>query len=115
MIHELAHAKMHGENSPYKDTTIREKEMQAEMTAYVVSKSFGLDPADESIRYVANWTGKFAEIEDVERNLAAIQKTAREMIQGIDTHYGLELEKEAGEKHNRKRSPVFLFQKRRMK
>ena len=95
LIHELAHAKMHGENSPYKDTTIREKEMQAEMTAYVVAKSFGLDPADESIHYVANWTGKFAEIQDVEKNLAAIQKTAREMIQGIDTHYGLELEKVA--------------------
>ena len=95
LIHELAHAKMHGVNSPYKDTTTREREMQAEMTAYVVAKSFGLDPADESIHYVANWTGKFAEIEDVEKNLAAIQKTAREMIQGIDTHYGLELEKVA--------------------
>ena len=54
LIHELAHAKMHGENSPYRDTTIREKEMQAEMTAYVVSKSFGLDRDDASIRYVAN-------------------------------------------------------------
>ncbi|CZR09821.1 protein of unknown function [Trichococcus flocculiformis] len=95
LIHELAHAKMHGENSPYRDTTIREKEMQAEMTAYVVSKSFGLDPDDASIRYVANWTGKFTEIENIEKNLAAIQKTSREMIQGIDTQYGFELEKEA--------------------
>ena len=95
LIHELAHAKMHGENSPYRDTTIREKEMQAEMTAYVVSKSFGLDPDDASIRYVANWTGKFAEIENIEKNLAAIQKTSREIIQGIDTQYGLELEKVA--------------------
>ena len=93
LIHELAHAKMHGENSPYRDTTIREKEMQAEMTAYVVSKSFGLDPDDASIRYVANWTGKFTEIENIEKNLAAIQKTSREMIQGIDKQYGLELEK----------------------
>ena len=95
LIHELAHAKMHGENSPYRDTTIREKEMQAEMTAYVVSKSFGLDPDDASIRYVANWTGKFTEIENIEKNLAAIQKTSREMIQGIDTQYGFELEKVA--------------------
>ena len=95
LIHELAHAKMHGENSPYRETTIREKEMQAEMTAYVVSKSFGLDPDDASIRYVANWTGKFTEIENIEKNLAAIQKTSREMIQGIDTQYGLELEKVA--------------------
>ena len=69
--------------------------MQAEMTAYVVSKSFGLDPDDASIRYVANWTGKFAEIENIEKNLAAIQKTSREIIQGIDTQYGLELEKVA--------------------
>lgn len=106
LIHELAHAKMHGENSPYKDTTTREKEMQAEMTAYVVAKSFGLDPADESIHYVANWTGKFAEIEDVERNLAAIQKTAREMIQGIDTHYGLELEKEVVKSTIKKESGI---------
>ena len=106
LIHELAHAKMHGENSPYRDTTIREKEMQAEMTAYVVSKSFGLDPADESIRYVANWTGKFAEIDDIEKNLAAIQKTAREIIQGIDTQYGLELEKEAGKSAVEKESGI---------
>ena len=106
LIHELAHAKMHGENSPYRDTTIREKEMQAEMTAYVVSKSFGLDPDDASIRYVANWTGKFTEIENIEKNLAAIQKTAREMIQGIDTHYGLELEKEAGKSTIEKESGI---------
>lgn len=111
LIHELAHAKMHGVNSPYKDTTTREQEMQAEMTAYVVAKSFGLDPADESIHYVANWTGKFAEIEDVEKNLAAIQKTAREMIQGIDTHYGLELEKEAEKSAIEKESGILVSEK----
>ena len=111
LIHELAHAKMHGLNSPYKDTTTREQEMQAEMTAYVVAKSFGLDPADESIHYVANWTGKFAEIDDVERNLAAIQKTAHEMIQGIDTHYGLELEKEVEKSTIEKESGISVPEK----
>ena len=65
-----------------------------------------MDPADESIHYVANWTGKFAEIQDVEKNLAAIQKTSREMIQGIDTHYGFELDKEAEKSTIEKESSI---------
>lgn len=42
--------------------------MQAEMTAYVVSKSFGLDSADESIHYIASKTKKFVEIDDIKKN-----------------------------------------------
>jgi len=93
LIHELAHAKLHHDTSPHAADSLREKEMQAEMTAYVVAKSFGLDPADSSIEYIANWTEKFSQIDNVEQNLAVVQKTSREMIKEIDNLYGIELEK----------------------
>lgn len=93
LIHELAHAKLHHDSSPHVTDSRREKEMQAEMTAYVVAKSFGLDPSDSSIDYIANWTEKFSQIDNVEQNLAVVQKTSREMIKEINDLYGLELEK----------------------
>lgn len=68
LIHELTHATLHGygleENSILKKLNIKkhekledyEKELQAELTGYLVAKANGIDTSEDSIRYIAGWT-----------------------------------------------------------
>lgn len=68
LIHELTHATLHyhgmEENSILKKLNIKkhdklqdyEKELQAELTGYLVAKANGIDTSEDSIRYIAGWT-----------------------------------------------------------
>lgn len=68
LIHELTHATLHyhgmEENSILKKLNIKkheeladyEKELQAELTGYLVTKANGIDTSEDSIRYIAGWT-----------------------------------------------------------
>ncbi|CUW11363.1 toprim domain-containing protein [Leuconostoc gasicomitatum] len=55
LSHELGHAKLHdirrGEQWP---TAV--KETQAELTGYTISKSLGIEPGENSVRYIEGWS-----------------------------------------------------------
>lgn len=90
LIHELAHAKIHDleNNDKYSKN---EKEFQAELTAYTVSKYFGIDTSEYSFRYIKSWT-KDTELKDKINLVEEIRETSKEFIETIE--YELIKEKE---------------------
>lgn len=76
LIHELTHATLHGygleENSILKKLNIKqheklhdyEKELQAELTGYLVAKANGIDISEDSIRYIAGWTKNGSKVDE---------------------------------------------------
>ena len=90
IIHEWAHCKLHdSEAGSEKDLQLgrREKEVQAESTAYIVCQHLGISTEEYSFGYIAGWSsGK--EIKELQQSLQTIQTTARAMI--TDIHHELE-------------------------
>jgi len=83
LIHELAHAKLHGTPEKHINLSSEEKEFQAEMTAYAVASYFGIDTSDYSLSYLANWTqGK--ELKDKAKLLEEVRETAMEFIEAME-------------------------------
>jgi len=79
MIHELAHELLHWKTSDIKDLPKTVMESEAEATAYVVCKYFGIDLNADV--YIAFWQPKpEATMESYER----IHKTAAEIITGVE-------------------------------
>ncbi|OZU88632.1 hypothetical protein CIL03_10070 [Virgibacillus indicus] len=79
LIHELAHAKLHGALEKHFSLSSEKKEFQAEMTAYAVASYFGIDTSDYSLGYIANWTqGK--ELTDKAKLLEEVREAAVEFI-----------------------------------
>ena len=82
MVHELAHALMHGkemkingiENSHALSKS--EKELQAESVSYMVCKSLGIETDAKSFGYISTWMGKDKAdgIIEMRRNLNTISK-----------------------------------------
>ncbi len=76
LIHELTHATLHyhgiEENSILKKLNIKkyeklqdfEKELQTELTGYLVAKANGIDTSEDSIRYIASWTDNGRKIDE---------------------------------------------------
>src|SRR5690625_2288245 len=80
LIHELAHAKLHGTPEKHINLSSEEKEFQAEMTAYAVASYFGIDTSDYSLGYLANWTqGK--ELQDKAKLLEEVRAASVEFIE----------------------------------
>jgi hypothetical protein len=78
-VHELAHAILH---EPSLDETERpRRELEAEATAYVVARHFGLD-AENSRFYLAAWADQ--DNEDVREHLDRIQSTTASLIEYLD-------------------------------
>ncbi|MBY0757158.1 ImmA/IrrE family metallo-endopeptidase [Clostridium sardiniense] len=90
LIHELAHAKIHDleNNDKYSKN---EKEFQAELTAYTVSKYFGIDTSEYSFRYIKSWT-KDTELKDKINLVEEVRETSKEFVETIE--YELIKEKE---------------------
>ncbi|MFS0969896.1 ImmA/IrrE family metallo-endopeptidase [Enterococcus thailandicus] len=89
-IHELAHAKMH----KFSELDTPTKELQAEMTSYIVSKHFGMDTSEKAIPYIAGWTNNGQKLNDkdvVERGkiMNDVSRVANEFIQTISTEINL--------------------------
>ena len=91
LIHEIAHAKLHAYD--IKDKTEQEetkdrhtREVEAESIAYTVCQRYGIDTSDYSFGYVAGWS-KDKELPELNASLDTIQKTANEIISGIDDYY----------------------------
>lgn len=86
LIHELAHAKLHGTPEKHFNLSSEEKEFQAEMTAYAVASNFGIDTSDYSLGYLANWTqGK--ELKDKAKLLEEVRETAVEFIEIMEPEF----------------------------
>ncbi|MFL0366124.1 LPD25 domain-containing protein [Pseudobacillus sp. 179-B 2D1 NHS] len=98
LVHELAHAVLHTEETHNQYTT-QEKEFQAEMVAYTVSSYFGLDTTEYSLPYLNHWTnGK--ELKDQERLLREVRETAHDFISIIENELVKEREFEASKEQS---------------
>ncbi|WP_192987821.1 ArdC-like ssDNA-binding domain-containing protein [Carnobacterium mobile] len=96
LLHELAHAEMH--NIPKmkeKDHALHATnvlEYQAEMTAYVVSNTFGLNSEEYTQSYLANWTRRDVEKEVYIKSLEEVKEVAANMIEKITDKYNEKLQ-----------------------
>lgn len=89
MVHELAHAELHSNEKNKvrgKELSTNEKEFQAEMVAYAVGTHYGIEMENFSVPYLAGWT-KDATLQDKEKLLNEVKKTANEFIEVIDEHF----------------------------
>lgn len=82
LLHELAHAKIHDLENNHKYTK-NEKEFQAELTAYTVSKYFGIDTSEYSFRYIKAWT-KDIELKDKIKLIEEVKETSKEFIDTLE-------------------------------
>lgn len=90
-IHELAHATLHNPQliqGKQNDLTKPQKELEAEMTSYLVSKHFGLDTAEKAIPYMAKWTNQLKEMtdEDLSTAMTRVHKTVARMVSSVETY-----------------------------
>lgn len=102
LIHELTHATLHyhgmEENSILKKLNIKkhdslqdyEKELQAELTGYLVAKANGIDTSEDSIRYIASWTDNGRKIDEsrLYEFFDEISKLAAYFIDTIKKYHG---------------------------
>ncbi|OFN98466.1 hypothetical protein HMPREF2619_04140 [Streptococcus sp. HMSC074B11] len=90
-IHELAHASLHNPkfaNSYKKDVSKDRRELEAEMTSYLVSKHFGLDTSEKAIRYMALWTDNLTSLDDQElaQSMKRIHGTVSKIVKSVEQH-----------------------------
>ncbi|MBU3093545.1 hypothetical protein KPL35_15915 [Clostridium sp. CF011] len=95
LIHETTHSRLH---SVYKQKDINDierntKEIEAENTAFVVAKHFGIDTDDYSFGYVASWS-KEKNLKELEASLKTIQKESNSLIGEIEEKLEDKLSKE---------------------
>ena len=90
-IHELAHASLHNlkfANSYKEDVSKDRRELEAEMTSYLVSKHFGLDTSEKAIRYMALWTDNLTSLDDQElaQSMKRIHGTVSKIVKSVEQH-----------------------------
>jgi len=78
-VHEVAHELLHWKDPEGKQSSRRDKEIDAESTAYIVLKHFGFETKDTS-NYLALWQAKG---DDVRARRKNIHRAATEIINGI--------------------------------
>ncbi|WP_188884300.1 ImmA/IrrE family metallo-endopeptidase [Halarchaeum grantii] len=79
LVHELAHALLHGAIS---DPLARDaQELEAESVAYIVGRYCGLDTSNSSF-YLAAWAGDDPDM--IRERLGRISRTAQHLIDAID-------------------------------
>lgn len=91
LIHEISHAKLHAVEDinnakPEEQIDRNKKEVEAESIAYTVCQRYGIDTSDYTFGYVAGWSSD-KELPELKASLATIQKTADEIITGIEEHF----------------------------
>ena len=90
-IHELAHASLHNPkfaNSYKEDVSKDRRELEAEMTSYLVSKHFGLDTSEKAIRYMALWTGNLTSLDDQQlaQSMKRIHGTVSKIVKSVEQY-----------------------------
>lgn len=85
MIHELAHSRLHDiAFSADADTKPRNiKELEAESTAYIICRRYGIDASDYTFGYIAGWTEGCAASE-VEKVLTDVAQFSHDFANEID-------------------------------
>lgn len=63
LAHEMGHASLH-RNTKADSQPTHIKELQAELTSYVVLKNMGIEPGDGSERYMSEWTDGLKKLAD---------------------------------------------------
>lgn len=91
LMHETAHAVMHKHD---RETPTNIKELEAELTSFVVNKHYGIDTSDFTIPYIANWTDNMNNVKDVEKSLKNISQASEKIIKGIDNELNKSMELE---------------------
>ncbi|MGC8584894.1 MAG: hypothetical protein ACP5L4_02065, partial [Thermoplasmata archaeon] len=79
--HEMAHEMLGHHNTKLSREAM---EMEAELTAYLVAKHYGVDLKDYAEKYMGSWYKAGGYKKFGEKNLDRVIKTAHEMIQGIN-------------------------------
>ena len=90
-IHELAHASLHNPKfaKSYKEDVSKDRrELEAEMTSYLVSKHFGLDTSEKAIRYMAIWTDNLTSLDDQQlaQSMKRIHGTVSKIVKSVEQH-----------------------------
>ena len=90
-IHELAHASLHNPkfaNSYKEDVSKDRRELEAEVTSYLVSKHFGLDTSEKAIRYMALWTDNLTSLDDQQlaQSMKRIHGTVSKIVKSVEQH-----------------------------
>jgi len=84
LLHEVAHAHLHGPDRPDGMGTA-EMEVEAESTAFVIATMLGFDTADYSVGYVATWASRDDRGEVLRRTTERVVKTARLVVEAMAT------------------------------
>lgn len=90
-LHECCHSKcecLENKDAPKYAADKAGRETRAEAVAYVVCSRIGLDTSDYSFPYLASWSSQ--DIKELNEQMGMIQKTANEIIEGMEKHLGLE-------------------------
>lgn len=101
IVHEIAHSKLHDyelqkmseDTEPIKKDRNTE-EVEAESISFAVCSYYGIETAENSLGYIANWS-KNKELKELKSSLGLIGKTSSELITSIDKHFA-EIIKERG-------------------
>lgn len=110
-IHELAHASLHNPkfaNSYKEDVSKDRRELEAEMTSYLVSNHFGLDTSEKAIRYMAIWTDNLTSLDDQQlaQSMKRIHGTVSKIVKSVEQHTKpYHLNRQVGQNQNFIQSP----------
>ena len=110
-IHELAHATLHNPKfaNSYKEEVSKDRrELEAEMTSYLVSNHFGLDTSEKAIRYMAIWTDNLTSLDDQQlaQSMKRIHGTVSKIVKSVEKHTKpYQLNRQVGQNQNFIQSP----------
>ena len=87
-IHELAHATLHHPKQTAEEVPRPQRELEAEMTSYLVSKHFGLDTGGKAFNDIAKWTDNLNILDDkaLADSMKRIHKTVMSMVNHVEQH-----------------------------
>ena len=106
LLHELSHAMLHNKLKKEAEKTDRAtKEIEAESTAYIVCRHYGMDTSEYSFSYVAGWAQN-KEVPQLKNSLELIRRTASDIITKIDENIHTIVVKNGLEKENLDIFPV---------
>jgi len=83
IIHEVAHAKLHGDKAVASALSREAREVQAESVAFVVAQHLGLDTSEYSFDYLADWSSD-AQLKELLQSLPIIQHEACTIIDALE-------------------------------
>ena len=87
-IHEITHSMLHNPEKQEQEgkKSRNTQEVEAESVSYAVCQYYGIETADNSFGYIAGWS-KNKTLPELKASLETINKTAGELITGIDRNF----------------------------